>query len=543
MGDKRKLAWPHAICHAVALLVRSLAMRRFHQLPHLVLPAAIVLMLACGLGAADARSFHINPDGGRDDADGLAPASAWKSAQALRQRPLQPGDKVLFKAGTKHDGAVDLTGGGVRGRRVEIGRYGDGAAPVLDGGGGFAALTLTNPDFVELRDLEITNPGGGRTARNGLVVMANDGTVAEQLWLHHLHIHHVAGHDDRNGGAGMLLGAGRSATGRAAHYAGVVIEHCRLHDVPFNGILVSGWETRGRTKRGDLEHPSTGVVIRANLLHDVAGDAICVITTKGAVIEHNEVYRSSLGQVRGKPEAPSAAIWPHTSDGTVMRYNRVEGLRGEKDGQAFDVDYDCRDTVIENNFTRDNGTGFLLVCSGGDNGRVIETRGIFVRNNLCVDECAEAPGALFTFVSRVRDIRFENNAFIFQHAGERRFIRAGNWLDPGWPEDIVFRRNLIVTAGSLYNESGSTTGIRFQGNLESGDVRFGSANDKRKPSHTELPGLLVGSFGDTVRTNPAIVAIGFKPFDPSLAGLPAGSGLLEEAKRARSRPAAAPANQ
>jgi hypothetical protein len=500
------------------------------------------LCAPCANGAA-ARSFHIDPDAGDDSRDGLSPETAWKSATGLAGLVLGAGERVLFRAGAVHAAPVSLAARGETGNPAVIGRYGDGPAPVIDGRGASTAMRISNPDHLVIEDLEITNPSVHPGARNGLVLSADDGSTAENIVLRRLHIHHVSGHDDRNGGCGIFAGAGKSPDGRASRYDGLRIVDCLLHDLPFNGIFVSGWATWGRTARGDLEHPSTRILIRGNLLHDIAGDAICIIHTKGAVIEHNEVYRSSLGQVRGIPEAASAAIWPHSSDGTIMRFNRVEGLRGQKDGQAFDVDIDCRDTLIENNFTRDNGTGFLLVCSGGDRGRVHETRGVMIRNNLCVDECAEPPGALFTFVSRVRDIRVENNAFIFRQTGERRFLRAADWLDPEWPEDIIFRRNLIMTAGSLYNEPGSATGIRFEENLRTGNVRFGSGTEKGDDFHRNLIDSLAESFVATVTRNPEIVRMGFKPFNPKLAGLPRGSRLLENARQARRDSAEVPGNR
>jgi hypothetical protein len=497
--------------------------------------AALVLWMSCHAAARQGRPFFIDPGSGSDQADGLTEQTPWKSAERLQRSPLVPGDRVLFRAGTKHRGTVSVSGAGDGKAPVLIGRYGEGKAPVIDGMGATNAFVISNPDFLVIQDLEITNPADKPAARNGLLIHAGDGTTAQGIVVRRLHVHHVSGHDDRNGGCGILIGAGRSPAGTASRYDGVRVEDCWLHDVPFNGILLSGWETRGRDSRGELENASSKIIIRGNLLHDVAGDAICIITTKGAVIEHNEVYRACLGQTRGNPEAASAGIWPHTSDRTIMRWNRVEGLRGAKDGQAFDVDYDCRDTLLEYNVSRNNGTGFLLACAGMENGKDLGTRRIVVRNNLISDDGAEPQGALVTLVSRVNDVLFENNAFVITHAGDRRLFRAGNWLTPDWPEGVRWRHNLFVTAGTLYSENGATGNLEFDRNLWSGNFRIEPGDRqaiKGEPGFLRPPGV---SLDTAVRPGSAALDAGFKPFDVSKAGLPPASPLLEQAHTARGR--------
>lgn len=510
------------------------SMRPARILP-LFTAAALVLWLSCHVSARQARSFFIDPVSGSDLADGRTEQTPWKSADRLQRGPLVAGDRVLFKAATTHRGAVSVSGAGNRKAPVLIGSYGEGKPPVIDGMGAPSAFVISNPDFLIIQDLEITNPADQPAPRNGLLIQAGDGTTAQGIVVRRLHVHHVSGHDDRNGGCGIFLAAGRSPAGKASRYEEVRIEDCWLHDVPFNGILLSGWETRGRDSRGELENASSRIIIRGNLLHDVAGDAICIITTKGAVIEHNEVYRACLGQTRGNPEAYSAGIWPNSSDGTIMRWNRVEGLRGKKDGQAFDVDVDCRDTVVEHNVSRNNGKGFLLLCATMDGANDCATLRTIVRNNLSVDDCAEPPGALVTLVSRVKGVLFENNAFVIGGNGARRFIYAGNWLSKDWPEDIVWKRNLIVTADTLYSETGALRGMTFESNLWSGTFRNPHPDERAVSGNPLFKRNVSETFDLAVSSNSPALKTGFRPFQLSNAGLPPSSPWREQARAARER--------
>jgi len=495
---------------------------------------AQVYVVGSVLGQSSVK-YYVSRDTGDNSRNGLRPETAFRDAGPLQGRRLGPGDEVLFEAGSIHRGVVELTAAGSLDSPVVVGRYGSGANPVLDGRGERSTMVLSNPDHVVIRDLEVVNRAEILSPRNGIEIRAEGGHVAKGIALVGLHVHHVSGLDDRNGGCGILATVGETTGTDFSLFDGFRIEDCLFHDLPFNGILLSGWHTRGRDAAGHLLAPSRNVVIRNNLLHDIAGDAICIIHTEGALIEHNEVYRSSLGQVRGNPEAASVAIWPHTSDNTVMRFNRVEGLRGRKDGQAFDVDFDCRNTRIENNFTRDNGTGFLLVCSGTDQGRPLTTQGVWVRNNLCLNECAEPPGALITVVSRVRDVVLENNAFVFSNPGRRRFIRAADWLDPVWPEGVTLRRNIILTRGELYNEYRKAVGVSFEGNLVGGAFDIGSERNQTTANVGPLIEEMTDSFLAVARKNKELKAINFEAFDPGEAGLTKSSRLRNRAREVRTR--------
>lgn len=490
---------------------------------HRIIHTLICLQTA---GVLSARNFHIDPQGGDDHADASSPRTAWHSAAGLRDHPLQPGDRVLFRSGTSHVGKVVLSGAGTRELPIRVGRYGGGPFPVIEGAGADAALLWKDPSFGVVEELEITNRANDGKSRHGVLVTASCGGTREGMLLRRLHVHDVCGNDERGGGSGIIFDVRRAADGRPTRFHDLRVEHCWLHQVPFNGIFLSAFDDRVRDATGKHPAASTGVVIRGNLFQEVAGDAICIINTEKALIEHNEVYRSSFGQTRGA-HTPSAGIWPHTSDGTVVRMNRVEGLRGNKDGQAYDVDIDCRDTLVENNVSRNNGTGFLLLCSNSRERPDMATTGTVIRNNLSLNDAVEAPGALVTIVSSVHGVLFENNAFVNTLGGKRRFLQMGKWLDETWPADIRWKGNLFACSGT-FDASGETKQNRFEGNFWQTvftHLPDDSAGVHGNPMFRANP---VTTFDTALRLHSPALAVGFRPFALADAGLPPDSPWLSQ---------------
>jgi hypothetical protein len=482
-------------------------------------------LLLLSLSSSAALTYYLDPVAGSDENAGTDPSLAWKTLAKAGSHVYLPGESLLLKAGSRSVGSLTIRGGGTATAPVTIGRYGSGPAPAIDGNGAKTVLFIRNTDHCIVEDLEITNRGSDQKAHTGIHFSASRQGAVYGPTLRRLWVHHVSGHDERNGGCGILVSAGPDPNGQASWLVGTTIEDNHLHDLPFNGILVSGWYTRGRNPDGTLTAPSTGLVIRGNLLYDIAGDGICIINTQGAVIEHNELHRGSTGQLRGA-KTPSAGIWPHTSDDTIMRYNRVEGLRGSLDGQAFDVDIDCRRTIVEYNLSRNNGTGFLLLCSTAADGPTMDT---VVRNNLSLDDAAEAPGAVLTIVGAVERTVFTNNAFIITRNGPRRFLHAADWISVGtWPDDVRWEKNLILTAGRLEWMPTQATALRLDGNLYQGDCSDmpADANGLNRD-----PGLLCKpvyqTWDTTVDDDSAARLLQIQPLNLKKAGLPAGSLWLQ----------------
>jgi parallel beta helix pectate lyase-like protein len=228
-------------------------------------------------------------------------------------------------------------------------------------------LLLRNVEYWKVSNLELTNDDLAlRKRRYGVLIQAENCGTLHNIHLKDLFIHDVRGSlkkNDREEGFGILWENWGEKT--QSRFDGLLIENCHLLRCDRSGI--GGWSGH-QDRRPAHWFPSLNVVIRKNLLEDIGGDCIKPEGCDRALIEYNRVDR---GRQRCKDAA--AGIWPWASDNTLIQHNEVSGMKGTFDGQAFDSDDNCRNTVFQYNYSHDNDGGFMLVCSVGretQNGQV-----------------------------------------------------------------------------------------------------------------------------------------------------------------------------
>jgi hypothetical protein len=113
----------------------------------------------CFLQPISATTYYIDAVDGSDNNSGINPARPWKTLGKVNSMTFAPGDRILFAAGRRWNGKLHPKGSGTVGNPIVIGRYGDGALPVIDGAGstGDGVVYLYNQKYWEITNLEITN--------------------------------------------------------------------------------------------------------------------------------------------------------------------------------------------------------------------------------------------------------------------------------------------------------------------------------------------------------------------------------------------------
>lgn len=396
----------------------------------------VILLAALTAIAAAAATYYVDSAAGNDANDGLAQARAWKSLDKVNGMTFAAGDRVLFKAGSRYTGQLHPRGSGKDGSPIVVDMYGTGEKPLIAAEGKFhEALLVENQDFWEISNLQLTNTGPKREKyRYGVRVRAWDHGTMRHIHLTNLYVHDVNGSlvkKDEGEGHGITWENGGEKV--QSRFDGLLIESCHLVRTDRNGIC--GYVPYQPAKARAL--PSLNVVIRKNLLEDIGGDAIKVWGCNRALVEHNVVRGA-----RTRCEDYAAGIWPWASDNTLIQFNEVSGVKGMKDGQAFDSDAYTTNTVFQYNYTHDNEGGFMLVCC-------FENTGTTIRYNISQNDRER----LFHMAGSNENVEIYNNVFYTRKGIDiHLFLWTGG--RGGWTRNARIFNNIFYTEGAGRNSSG-----------------------------------------------------------------------------------------
>jgi hypothetical protein len=398
--------------------------------------------------SARATSYFVDSESGDDSRNGTAPNLPWKSLARVNQQSFQPGDRLYFKSGSHYRGQLKPKGSGtiVHGQvtPIIISRYGEGPLPRIDGAGEVLdTLLLENVEGWEVSELEITNTGTNRVAwRTGVRLVSDGFGKMRHLHLRNLFVHDVNGDLDKDReGCGIYF---ESRGGNQSHFDDLLIENCHLVRTDRNGICQ-------RTSRGTR---SLKVVIRGNLLEDIGGDGIKLWGSNGGLVERNVIRGGRM-----RCEDYAAGIWPFSCDDTVIQFNEVSGMKGIKDGQGFDSDYQCRRSLFQYNYSHDNEGGFFLICTPGNS----YNEDTIIRYNISQNDGIQT-ARVFHFGGGAKNTRIYNNTVYVGTNQDLPLILCTDWSN-GNAVGTRFYNNIFYVDGRVTYDWGKSRDTVFENNI------------------------------------------------------------------------------
>jgi hypothetical protein len=400
-------------------------------------------------------AYYVDSRYGNDKSTGRAPNHAWRSLKAVNSGLFRPGDRIYLARGSHWDGYLALTGDGALNLAIMVSPYGTGANPRVDGHGDWlASLYLLNSSFITVRGLELTNRGRiPQPKMFGVEVAENNVGTAKNITLESLYVHDVTGSELKQEGGGGGIDCSCEYDRRPTRFDGLNILNCHLTRTDRNGITISGPWIR------DAWFPSLHVIVEHNLLEDIGGDGIVPVGCDGAIIAHN-----TLSGGRKRTPDYAAGIWPWSCDNTIVEFNQVSDMNGTNDGQAFDSDWNCRNSLFEYNFSRNNDGGFILVCDDGSkyppyNAGNSET---IIRYNVSVDD----GHYIFNLCGPADQNKIYNNTVYINNKSVSKVVDGGYW--GGWTGGTSFTNNLVISMVPVAFDLGGMSSITFLHNAFAG---------------------------------------------------------------------------
>ncbi|WP_444105778.1 right-handed parallel beta-helix repeat-containing protein [Bacteroides sp.] len=302
-------------------------------------------------------SYYLDATSGDDANDGTSPENAWKTLDKASGIKLKPGDALFFKKGEVFNGVLEISAEGTKEQPIVIDSYGEGdSKPSIQGNiNSIYAVRIYNSTYVTIQNIEIVNQGTELAGRSGLKVECVDYGISRGMILRNLTVRDVTStfYKPDYGGAILFINKGNVKKSR---YENLLIEGCHIKDCQRNGIF---WGGSGGTYCNRKNwYPSKNVIIRNNLIEGVPGDGILPIGCDGVLIEYNVMRDGKFLPNKGA----AAGIWPWSCDNVVIQFNDVSGHQADADGQAYDSDFNCTNTIIQYNYSHDNYGGFVLIC-------------------------------------------------------------------------------------------------------------------------------------------------------------------------------------
>lgn len=430
-------------------------------------------------------TYYIDSESGADSNCGQSPRMAWNSLQRVNQEVFQPGDTILFKVGTVYRGQqLNLHGSGSKAEPIIVDMYGDDYSgekdkPHIEGRGEYLDTVLVrNVECWEINNLQVSNLGQNREEwRTGIRIVSDGAGLLTHIHIKKCYVHDVNGNLEKSTeGCGIFI---TTSGGNDSRFHDTLIQDCHLVRVDRNGICQRGC------------NGSTSFVVRGNLLEDIGGDAIKPWGSHKPLVEYN-IVRGARTRTKGY----AAGIWPWDCEGAVIQYNEVSGMVGNMDGQSFDSDYRCRDSLFQYNYSHNNGGGFFLICSTGSS----YNTGTVIRYNISQDDGGDN-GRIFHITGNgVEQTSIYNNVIYVGSRFDLPMIHV-QWWENRPPIHTAFYNNIFYVDGKVsYKDLDKAKNLVFSNNVFYGN-------------HTDRPADPNGIDKDPGLVNPGSGGHGFETLE------------------------------
>ncbi len=432
------------------------------------------------------QNYYFNPETGSTTGDGTL-VRPFKFLAHISTLRLNPGDSILLAAGTTSPGSIVLKQvHGTAENPIVISSYkpaklsGNQRAKI-DAKGAANGILLENCSFIEVSGLQISGNAGpvkmvdGKIPdmKCGVLVKTSEAGVFGNISLSNLVVKDIFYEEE-----GYVRGQDevRSANGTQSYGWGIrfinqtdgaLLQNLKVEDCEISNVAHTGLKFTGKGK--SIENIS----VLNNRVTETGGPGIQMSGVKGGIVNGNTVDHSGSNNDSRK-WGRGSGLWTWSTDNVIIEHNSFLNANGPGDSAGCHIDYNCKNVVVQYNFSANNAGGFCEILGNNHN--------CAYRYNISVNDGWRVKG---------QDGAFQEGK-VFWLSGY-----VGNQRQPNGPFNSYFYNNTIYTSPELvanFAVAKSSSGVLIVNNIFyiAGDSKL-VAGDQYQPEEigsTPIPNTI-----------------------------------------------------
>lgn len=336
-----------------------------------------ILFLFVGGHSLSATSYYFHPQIGKDSNPGTSKIKPFQRLSHIQQLKLRPGDVLYLAAGSEFAGSIQLDGvAGTSEHPIVIKSWDwenrPGNLPAAINAKGYLnGIGLVNCSHFIIENIVI-KANGGKAAqkgkmRCGILVKTTRPGRYENITIRKVVVDEVF---FENPGYKRDAKEVRTPNGTKAYGWGIRFinshEESLLKDITVSRCQVSNVAHTGIkfTSRGGQRIQNINV--NHNQVERTGGPGIQMSGINDGHIHHNSV------QFSGSPDdsrkwGRGSGLWTWGSTDVLIEYNRFTNANGPADSAGCHIDFNCRNVIVQYNFSANNAGGFCEILGNNYN--------------------------------------------------------------------------------------------------------------------------------------------------------------------------------
>lgn len=323
--------------------------------------------------------YYFHPSEGNDLNSGTSISEAFQSLSQIKSLQLKPGDSLFLASGDVFNEPLELIGvSGSENHPIVVTSYLNNSTEkaYIKTKGHLNAVLIENSSFVEIHNLDITAGSNSKQQeqvgkmRCGVLVSTTKTGVFKHIYLSNLNIHDVFYQTE---GFTRPKGEVNTANGTQAYGWGIrfinntdgaMMSNIKVENSTVKNVAHTGIKLTSRLDGG--LHGITDFQLKNNKVLQTGGPGIQMSGVSKGHIFNNNVNKSGSDDDSRK-WGRGSGLWTWGSSDILIEHNRFTNSNGPGDSAGAHIDFNCKNIVLQYNFSANNAGGFCEILGNNYN--------------------------------------------------------------------------------------------------------------------------------------------------------------------------------